>query len=78
LTPAELRAAIIDSTDMLMIDYSDADAMDILLSDPHFEILRQTRHTSLILFSGGANGVFFTCRTRPLPGPPTCPYARRT
>jgi hypothetical protein len=60
LSPEELRDAIITSTDMLMIDYSDEDAFDILFSDPFFEILRQTRHTSLVLFSGGIHGVFFT------------------
>ncbi len=60
LSPEELREAIIESTDMLMIDYSDDDALDILYADPFFEILRQTRHTSLVLFSGGIHGVFFT------------------
>jgi hypothetical protein len=60
LSPEELRDAIITSTDMLMIDYSDEDAFEILFSDPFFEVLRQTRHTSLVLFSGGIHGVFFT------------------
>jgi hypothetical protein len=60
LSPEELREAISTSTDMLMIDYSDEDAFEILFSDPFFEILRQTRHTSLVLFSGGIHGVFFT------------------
>ncbi len=43
-----------------MIDYAEDDAIDILFSDPFFEILRQTRHTFLVLFSGGIHGVFFT------------------
>jgi hypothetical protein len=60
LSPEELRDAIIESTDMLMIDYSEEDALDILFSDPYFEVLRETRHTSLVLFSGGVHGVFFT------------------
>jgi hypothetical protein len=60
LSPEELRNAIITSTDMLMIDYAEEDALDILFSDPCFEILRQTRHTFLVLFSGGIHGVVFT------------------
>jgi hypothetical protein len=60
LSPAELREAIMESTDMHMIDYSGEDALEILFSDPFFEILRTTRHTSLVLFSGGVHGVFFT------------------
>jgi hypothetical protein len=61
LSPAELHEAISESTDMHMIDYSDEDAFDILFSNPLFEVLRQTRHTSLVLFSDGVHGVFFTC-----------------
>jgi hypothetical protein len=44
-----------------MIDYAEDDALEILFSDPFFEVLRQTRHTSLVLFSGGVHGAFFTC-----------------
>ena len=60
LSPAELREAIMESTDMDMIDYSGEDALEILFSDPFFEVLRTTRYTSLVLFSGGVHGVFFT------------------
>ena len=49
-----------ESTDMDMIDYSGEDALEILFSDPFFEVLRTTRYTSLVLFSGGVHGVFFT------------------
>jgi hypothetical protein len=61
LTAAELREAIIESTDLRMIDYSDEEAVLLLRSDPHFVVLCRTRHTSLIMLANGTHGVFFNC-----------------
>jgi hypothetical protein len=46
---------------MIMIDYSDDYAVRLLRADPLFEVLRQTRHTSLVMLNNGTHGVFFTC-----------------
>ncbi len=61
LTAADLREAIIESTEMRMIDYSDEEALLLLRSDPHFEVLLRTRHTSLVMLNNGTHGVFFNC-----------------
>ncbi len=61
LSPAELHEAIAEGTDMFCIDYSDEEALQLLQSDPTFEVLRQTRHTSLVLLANGTHGVFFSC-----------------
>jgi hypothetical protein len=46
---------------MFCIDYSDDEALQLLRSDPSFEVLQQTRYTSLVLFANGTHGVFFSC-----------------
>jgi hypothetical protein len=58
LSPAELRKAIAESTDMFCIDYSEDEALRLFRSDPTFEVLRQTRYTSLVLLANGTRGVF--------------------
>jgi hypothetical protein len=59
LSAEELREAIVESTDMSRIDYSGEDAMDIMLADPFFQVLRKVQHASLVLFSDGVHGVCF-------------------
>jgi hypothetical protein len=61
LSPAELCKAIAETTDMFCIDYSEDEAFQLLRSDPTFEVLRQTRYTSLVLLANGTHGVFFSC-----------------
>jgi hypothetical protein len=46
---------------MFCIDYSEDEARQLLRSDPTFEVLRQTRYTSLVLLANGTHGVFFSC-----------------
>jgi hypothetical protein len=57
LTPAALLECIMADTDMHIVDYL-GDAREVLLSNPRFLVLRQTSHTSLVLFPDGVHGIF--------------------
>jgi hypothetical protein len=58
LTPEELIEAIVESTCISTLDHWGPEAIDLMVSDPAFTVLRNAKHNALLMWSDGTHGVF--------------------